>query len=237
MQFEALLLVGLILSGLLLRKQRIADALCILFLAHSSLMSVRHAPLFAAVAAPLIGSEISGWWKNWAANLRRTSVVRIIQQLGEDLTPAFRRNTVWPAIVVLGLAGMGAPIQWPQDFPRERFPVQMVHEHSALLQSGRLLTTDQWGDYMIYSFYPRQKVFVDGRSDFYGEHLGGEYLRLLQGSYDWHSILERYRFRVALLPVELPLASLLKRDAKWRVVADQRGAILLKRISTQDLDD
>ncbi len=75
----------------------------------------------------------------------------------------------------------------------------------ACSQSGRLLTTDQWGDYIIYSFYPRQKVFVDGRSDFYGERLGRDYIRLLQGAYDWHSILERYRFRVALLPVDLPL--------------------------------
>jgi hypothetical protein len=57
-----------------------------------------------------------------------------------------------------------------------------------------LLTVDQWGDYLIYCFYPQQKVFVDGRSDFYGEALGKEYLHLLQGAYDWRTILQRHGF-------------------------------------------
>ncbi len=67
------------------------------------------------------------------------------------------------------------------------FPTAMVHQHADLIASGRLLTPDQWGDYIIYSFYPRQKVYVDGRSDFYGEKLGQEYLHLLQGASDWQS--------------------------------------------------
>jgi hypothetical protein len=237
LQFEALLVIGLVICGFLLRRQRVADALCVLFLAHSALTSVRHAPLFAAVTAPLVASELSSWWTRWAGNLSRTSVVRIVHQLGEDLKPVFRRNTVWPTIAVLVLAAMNAPIQWPQDFPSERFPIQMVNEHAALLESGRLLTTDQWGDYIIYRFYPRQKVFVDGRSDFYGERLGRDYIRLLHGTYDWRAILARYRFEVVLLPVDLPLVTLLKRDPEWRAVADKQGAILLKRISIHDLSD
>lgn len=237
LQFEALLIVGLVVTGLLLRKQRVAEALCILFLAHSSLISVRHAPLFAAVVAPLIGSELSAWWKAWAGNLQRTSVVRILQQLGEDLQPVFRRNTVWPLVVVLVLAALDAPLKWPRDFPSEVFPVQMVHDHSKLLESGRLLTTDQWGDYIIYCLYPRQKVFVDGRSDFYGERLGQDYLHLLQGAYDWRAVLERYGFQVALLPVDLPLTGLLKADPHWRVVADDHRSILLTRLSVQNLGD
>ncbi len=237
LQFEALLIVGLLVTGLLLRRQRVAEALCILFLAHSSLTSVRHAPLFAAVAAPVIAGELSAWWRVWAARLRSGSVVRILAQLGQDLTPAFRRNTVWPLVVVLSLAAMDAPLKWPRDFPAEMFPVDLVHAHAKLLQSARLLTTDQWGDYIIYSFYPRQKVFVDGRSDFYGERLGQDYLHLLQGAYDWRTVLERYGFQVALLPVELPLSGLLKADPSWRVVADDHRAILLSRLSIHDPGD
>jgi hypothetical protein len=113
----------------------------------------------------------------------------------------------------------------------------MIHENAALLQSGRLLTTDQWGDYMIYSYYPKQKVFFDGRSDFYGEKLGQEYLHLLQGSYDWQSILRRHRFDVALLPVEWPLASLLKLDPAWKVVKDDGKAVLFVHLGYQTAVD
>jgi hypothetical protein len=235
LQFEALLIVGLVASGLLLRKQRVSDALCILFLAHSSLVSVRHAPLYAAAAAPLIAGELSAWWKLWAERLPVKSVTRILNQMGEDVAPAFRRNTLWPAVVILVLACLDAPLKWPRDFPSENFPVDLIHSNAGLLESGRLLTTDQWGDYLIYSFYPKQKVFVDGRSDFYGEGVGGDYMHLVQGGPDWHRVLERYQFQVALLPVELPVATLLKLDPAWRVVADDHRAVLMTRIGPQSL--
>ncbi len=233
LQFEALLVAGLVMTGLLLRQRRVGEALCILFLAHSSLTSVRHAPLYAAAAAPLIAAEFSAWWNVWADRLPRKSVVHILRQIGQDIVPAFRRSTLWPALVILILAALNAPLKWPHDFPDENFPLDTIHSHADLLQSGRLLTTDQWGDYIIYSFYPKQKVFVDGRSDFYGEALGKEYLQLTQGGSGWHAILERYGFQVALLPVDLPLSTLLKRDPEWRLASDDHHALVFVRLGPQ----
>ena len=236
-QFEALLVAGLVLTGLLLRRQHVTEALWLLFLAHSSLISVRHAPLYAAVAAPLIASELSVWWKNQAAERKKSSILSILHQLGEDLTPNFGRASVWPAVAIVALVFVDAPIKWPQDFPSEAFPIAMVHENTKVLESGRLLTTDQWGDYIIYSFYPRQKVFIDGRSDFYGESLGTEYLHLLQGAYDWRVILDRWGFDVALLPVQWPLVQILKLDPSWQVIKDDSHAILFRRLRQQSQSD
>jgi hypothetical protein len=237
LQFEALLLIGLVVAGLLLRKQRITDALLILFLGHSALISVRHAPLYAAVAAPLIATELSALWNAWADSASKASVIRVLRQLGADLASGFKRTSVWPAVSIVVLATLDAPVQWPRDFPPEAFPTRMVHENSELLQTGRLLTPDQWGDYLIYSFYPRQRVFMDGRSDFYGEKLGTEYLHLLQGAYDWQAILKRHGFTIALLPVDWPLAGLLKLDSSWRVVKDDGRAILFVRLGDQTVSN
>ena len=55
----------------------------------------------------------------------------------------------------------------------------MVHAHSDLILQSRVLTTDQWADYLIY-INPAQKVFIDGRSDFYGPEVGNDYLRLIE---------------------------------------------------------
>jgi hypothetical protein len=236
-QYEALLVGGLVLTGLLLRKQRVTEALWLLFLAHSSLISVRHAPLSAAVAAPLLASELSAWWKSGAVERKKSSILSILHQLGEDLTPNFGRTSVWPALAIVALVFVDAPIKWPHDFPSEAFPIAMVHENTKVLESGRLLTTDQWGDYIIYSFYPRQKVFIDGRSDFYGESLGTEYLHLLQGAYDWRVILDRWGFDVALLPVQWPLVQMLKLDPSWQVIKDDSHAILFRRLRQQSQSD
>ncbi|HTR34495.1 MAG TPA: hypothetical protein VMH80_01245 [Bryobacteraceae bacterium] len=233
LQFEALLLAGLVVAGLLIRKRLVTEALWLVFLAHSSLISVRHAPIFAAIAAPLVAVEVSAAWGAWSGRLGKSSAVRILHQMAQDVTPAFRHTSLWPAAAVLGLALMGAPVKWPADFPSEMFPTGMVQNNAGLIASGRLLTTDQWGDYIIFHFYPRQKVYVDGRSDFYGETLGREYLHLLQGAYDWREILVRRGFDVALLPVNWPLAALLKQDRSWQVVQDDGGAILFRRLGLQ----
>ena len=165
--------------------------------------------------------------------MKKSSALRILYQMGADLTPGFRRTSVWPLAFVLALAMLDAPLKWPRDFPSETFPTAMVQRHAGLIASGRLLTPDQWGDYIIYSFYPRQKVYVDGRSDFYGEKFGQEYVHLMQGAYDWRAILDRNGFNVALLPVDWPLASMLKMDPSWRIVQDDTRVILFQRLSRQ----
>ena len=233
LQFEILLLAGLITAGFLLRRRMFAEALWVVFLAHASLTSLRHAPLYVAVAAPIVAVEISEWWRAGVASAKKSDALRVLYQLGADLAPGFRRTSVWPAVLILFLAALDAPLKWPHDFPSIMFPTSMVHQHADLIASGRLLTPDQWGDYIIFTFYPRQKVYVDGRSDFCGEKLGREYLHLMQGSYDWREIVDRNGFNVALLPVDWPLASMLKMDPSWRVVQDDTKVILFRRVSRQ----
>jgi hypothetical protein len=101
-----------------------------------------------------------------------------------------------------------------------------VHDHADLIFRSRVLTTDQWGDYLIYT-NPRHKVFVDGRSDFYGPEIGNDYIRLINGHWEWRRLLDKYRFEAALLPAESAIAQLLKQSAEWRIVADNGKQVLL----------
>ena len=103
-----------------------------------------------------------------------------------------------------------------------------MHAHEAEILSSRVLTTDQWGDYLIY-INPQQKVFVDGRSDFYGPETGDQYLHLVNGAPEWREVLRKYNFNLALLPKELPIVQLLQTQPDWRVVVDDGKRILLVR--------
>ena len=135
LQYEALLLAGLIAGGLLSwRRRRFTEALWILFLAHASLISVRHAPIYATVAAPFIACQLSEWWSAAAARMKKSQALRILHQLGTDLSPGFRRTSVWPAVFILILVLMDAPLKWPRDFPSEMFPTAMIHQHADLVQ-------------------------------------------------------------------------------------------------------
>jgi hypothetical protein len=227
--FEILLFLGFAVAYTFLRRRRVVEALWIGYFAHMALTSARHVTVFVLVAGPLVAIEATRWWMEWSRDKSRKSIAGILNQFAEEIRVGFRWASVWPALLVLGLVLIGDPVKWPTDFSDERFPAKILSANKNLIAGTRMLTTDQWGDYVIFKFYPHQKVFIDGRSDFYGEGLGREYLAVLQGQYNWRSVLDKYSFDLVLAPVSWPLSSLLKQTPDWQVLADDGKAILFKR--------
>jgi hypothetical protein len=229
LQYEVLLLAGLLTAGLQLGRRSVTGPLWILFWAHQSLGSERHITVYSSLAAPFIAIEATRVWKGFLEGAGRTSIRRILDNLAHDTVPQFRWTSLWPVAALAGLLAIDLGIRWPQDFPAERFPVGLVAKHQQRILGARVLTTDQWADYLIYRFYPHHKVFFDGRSDFYGPELGREYLRLCNGQHDWRDILDRHGFNVALIPANWSLASLLKQETAWRVVDDDGKTLVFER--------
>lgn len=227
-QFEIVLLTGLAAVAGLLRGKRIMEALWIVVFAHMALISSRHVPLYATVAAPIVAYEASRWWRDWTRGAGERSIRAACNHIASDAAAGFRRTSIWPFAVIGALIAIGPPIPWPSDFPSKVFPTRLVHEHAAQILESRVLTTDQWGDYLIYT-NPQQKVFIDGRSDFYGPEIGNQYIRLVNGGEDWREILHKFDFNLVLLPEETPVVQLLKTQPDWRVEAVEDKRVLLTR--------
>ena len=140
-------------------------------------------------------------------------------------------------MVVLGLTLSMSSAKgdiWADDFPKLKFPVTMVNQYAERLapvtgHMPKIFTSDQWGDYLTYRFYPRIRIFVDGRNDLFGPTLGKEYVHVAGGHYDWEQVLDRYQIETAIVPIDWPLAELLKRNSGWRLVKDDGLAILFER--------
>jgi hypothetical protein len=236
-QFELLLFAGLAVAGVLLTKGRFVEALLIAFWAQAALTSVRHVPIFAIVVAPIVAVHLSQIWNDWTRTKSRRSVAGILRDLGDEFAGKSLRATVWIPVMVFALGVSMSSAKgdtWPTDFPKVKFPVQMIDAYSAKLAPvtgpmPRTFTSDQWGDYLTYRFYPRIRVFIDGRSDMFGPAFAKEYVKVADASHEWERILDRYRIDFALVPVEWPLAELLKRSAAWRLVKDDGLGILFER--------
>ena len=226
LQFEFLLVAGFLLAGWLISRRRLADALPILLWGHFALGAVRHVPLFAIAVAPLVASELSRFWRARAAAWPARCPGRILESVGADLAPGLARLSPWAAPLVAGVILLTPAARWPRDFPESVFPVALVREESSRLSAARVFTSDQWGDYLIYHGWPRQRVFIDGRSDFYGPGLGNDYLRLIAGRPGWEELLKKYEISVALAPRDGPLAALLEGNPDWRRLgADKLGVL------------
>jgi hypothetical protein len=228
MVFMVLLFLGLAAVFPLVKARKMTDALWILFFAYSALTSVRHVPLFALVVVPIVAREITTWWESWIRDKAPASVPRIVNDLSTQIRKDFAPVTLWGPLFVLAVA-LGGWVRWPTDISADHAPAGMIARHARQIESARILTSDQWGDYLIYHFYPRQRVFIDGRHNFYGERIATDYLNLRSGQHEWKELLDEYRFDMVLCPDDWALASLLRYRQDWGVVEDDGKTVLFQK--------
>jgi hypothetical protein len=95
-----------------------------------------------------------------------------------------------PVMALLCFAAMQSPaIAARTEFPPDEFPVAAATELAKLPAGARVLAPDKYGGYLIYRFGGGRKVFMDGRSDFYGTEFMKEYIRLIQVRPGWRKLL------------------------------------------------
>jgi hypothetical protein len=131
--------------------------------------------------------------------------------------------------VLLAVLSFGIP--YPADFPDPLYPASFVTRHAGLIRGARLFTTDAWGDYLTYRFYPVQRVFIDGRSDFFGEQFSEDYQLVLNGQRGWEKVLDQTRVETVLAPENSAIASLLRDRSDWKLVDDDGVAALYTHVS------
>src|ERR1019366_695121 len=83
----------------------------------------------------------------------------------------------------------------------------------------------------IYRLYPARKVYVDGRSDFYGDDFEHKYLDVMRVNYGWEKTLLGFGGDTILIPPNAPLSGALKESSHWRVVYDDGIALVFRSAS------
>jgi hypothetical protein len=86
-----------------------------------------------------------------------------------------------------------------------------------------------WGGYLIYRLYPRNRVFVDDRHDFYGADFFREYLKTIRVAPDWNAFLTEKAVNWAILPNDSSLANILEQTSQWNVAYRDETAVLMER--------
>jgi hypothetical protein len=227
LHYEILLILGLSALPWLLRRRQFYPVGVILLWAHESLSSVRHVPLYGLAATPFIASWLQ---LNWDRALRRRRAVSFVEALNSINTtwqPWTRGVTVWPALLCLAI-GSAALSGDRAGFPVNKFPVNLVDRDLSLL-AGRVFSSDQWSDYLIFRLYPKVRIFFDGRSDFFGSWRGVAYQQLMAGSPDSATILDNEGVDTALLPADWSLSGILRESSQWQMVDSDGQAVLFIR--------
>ncbi len=164
--------------------------LLVLVWTYFALYSVRNIPLLVLVTAPLLAPVWSSWlrarWPVLAARVAGAATV----------------GRGWPlvgAVVVMAFVCVPRPVRLQPEF----WPVaavEYVKSHPAEF-GGNLFNQYAWGGYLLAEL-PEHKVFVDGRTDFYGEPLVREFWAVTELATNWLAVLEKYDVQWSLMPTD-----------------------------------
>lgn len=225
--FKYMFLAAIALLALSRRALNGIEAMLLVVLSYMALYSARHVSLFAIVVAPLMlkaGESVVRDLPLW--------IQRIYQERNRNLCAIDARLSgyLWPvlgSLVVVGLAVVGS-VRF--QFDEKIFPVKASEFLKTEKISGRMFNNDEFGDYMIFSLWPAYRVFMDGRSDMYGEKFGADYLRVANVQPGWKEILKKHDISWVIFDTQSALTAALEEQADWHpVYSDPVATIFLKR--------
>ncbi len=233
--FEAMLALAAATAIWNISKGRFTQPLLMVVWAHAALLAARNIPIFTIAAALPVAAAVQQWQEMLPASNVAGWLRKAADRFNRIAAETAATDSIgrWHLVSALGFGLVAAVIcapHPPKKFRAEFDPQTYPAAALATLRrtSGRVFTYDQWGDYLIWSLYPHGKVFVDGRSDFYGDDFERDTLDVLNVKYDWGKTLARYGVDTILLPPSAPLAGALKESRNWRVVYDDGVALVFR---------
>ena len=111
------------------------------------------------------------------------------------------------------------------------FPLGVVEVLRGLSPraSARIFHSPNLGGFLIWSVFPKWKIFIDDRNVLCGKDLYEDYFVASSGR-DWQGVFSRYGFELALLPASGPRSLGLEMDNRWQMVWEGEGFRLFQEV-------
>jgi hypothetical protein len=239
--FAGLLLLTLVALATKKRDASASQGLAILFAVSAGLYASRNIPVSSLLLILVIGPWLSDGTERLAETLapqrRAPLAASFLQRMGT--TELSLRGHLWPiAAVVLtcSIAAHGgrfaAKTLMDAHFDAKRFPVQAVDYLEQQPVQGPLVSPDYWGGYLIYRLYPRVRMVVDDRHDFYGEDFLKSYLKMMHVEPGWQDFLQQHQARSVIVPKGTALANVLAETTGWQPIYADDVTVVFVRHAT-----
>ncbi len=235
--FAGLVLLTLVAVAAKVREIKVSQGLVLLLAIYAGLYASRNLPVSSLLLILVIGPWLSEAMERHAGNVRvgipndgpeKTSFLQRMAAINLKL-----RGHVWPiaAVVVAGCIAahggkLGSSGLMNAHFDGKRFPAAAVDYIETHGVQGPEVSPDEWGGYLIYRLYPKVKVVVDDRHDFYGEEYLKSYLKMVRVEPGWQDFLQRQNVRTVIVPGASALANILLETRGWQAVfADDKTTV------------
>jgi hypothetical protein len=218
--FLALLLIIVAVLALRGRELRLSQGLTVSFAVYAGLYASRNIPVASILLVMVVAPMVSG------VGFGREFFVRM------GAVEVGLRGHLWPMLVMvvtllIAVNGgrIGSNLLMDAHFDSKRMPVQAVNYLEKSELRGPVLSPDYWGGYLIYRLYPKTRVVVDDRHDFYGDEFFESYLKMMHVERGWEEFLDTHEVPCVLLPRDAALASMLAETKGWKAIYADEVAI------------
>ncbi|MGH2351436.1 MAG: hypothetical protein ACRDI2_11235, partial [Chloroflexota bacterium] len=228
------------------RRPALHEGLLLLGFTYFALHSARNIPLFAIVVAPVLASQLRAATQPLRLGRRASAFLAASGDWVTRRNAAYARldrgarGHVWPLVVLavlLYVAGAQHRAGEPAlglRFDPARQPVGAAAYLKAHLPAGNGFNDLRWGGYLLRELWPAQRVFIDGQTDFYGEALTREYLRVVELGAAGDEVLQRHDVTWVVYPAGTPLVRHLLASGQWRVAYVDATASVLIRVASAE---
>jgi len=221
----AMILATVVLAALSPRRLRPREFLLLSVTTYAALRSVRHIPIYALIAIPILSAMV-------LAFLRDRGAAKGLEEKQSPMTPAKAFvNAVLLAgfLLFLFVRVRYVTIRQPEQEAKE-LPAAAVSFIAAQHPPAPILNHYNWGGYFIWRLYPDYRVYIDGRADLYGDAFmdGLATTYYLRGD-SWRSPFEKWGIRTVVLPPDAPLVAALRASPDWETIYADSQAVVLTR--------
>jgi len=222
-------LLGLLLLlffslGISRRNLRATQLILLLATAYGALTSMRHVPMLALVAVPILAELLSGVMEDhgWTWLFQPGPAPNAVKTAFNLVLIA-----AMAAFVVIRVAVMA---KRQPHLEAQHFPAAAAEFIAAQHLPAPMFNYYDWGGYFVWKLYPMYRVFIDGRADVYGDAMMDTFTQTSSGEEHWREGLERFHIRTVVVPPKTGLAGILRENLRWRqVFADDQAVIFTKK--------
>jgi hypothetical protein len=205
-------------------------------------LAIRNIPLTVIVIIPLFA-----FFARYINTARHTRVIQGISPANSEgaisfepganleIDPVKNQSSIagWVLFLLCVITAFVIHIYVKQQDPESQLsttlPVAAVEFIKKNKITGRMFNNYNYGGFLIYQFYPDQKVFIDGRADMYGDEFIREYIKIYNGAENWKPLFDKYSIDYALVGKHAPIYQLLQLSGGFAVVYQDKNHVLLIR--------
>lgn len=220
-----MMLATLALAAVSPRRFRARELLLLCVTTYAAVRSVRHIPIYVLVAVPILSAQLQ-------ACLQGGGLARRLEagQKSPTRSQALVNAILLAGFLLFTVARLGYVVGRQSAVEAEKFPAAAVTFVRTQRPAGPILNHYNWGGYFIWKLYPEYQVYIDGRTDLYGDSLMNEFdsTYYVKGKF-WQQPLQKWGIQTIILPPDAPLVTALQTAPGWkRLYADPQAVVLSK---------